>query len=183
MSDHVLEEDALPELPFSKHVSNSSVAMDEYIPPPATGRRIRRMSKTESYQNSRRISLGTERIIHDFMKAAGINTEKEDISSITEKKLDIFAPNFVPYHVQQFCNQKALMGHGPNNLEPLIRETFGAVVMVDVSGYSKLSAALAEKGPIGSELLSKSMKGYLDKVIILIFYKRLFLRLLLMVVR
>ena len=37
--------------------------------------------------------------------------------------------------------------------------------MVDVSGYSKLTAALAERGPVGAELLSKTMKGYLDQII------------------
>ena len=37
--------------------------------------------------------------------------------------------------------------------------------MVDVSGYSKLTATLAERGPGGAELLSKTMKGYLDQII------------------
>jgi hypothetical protein len=192
MADQELEEDRLPPLPIAKNTSFTSInSIDEgeYIPPPSAGRRgssmasSRRMSKTGLSSNNRRISLGTERLINDFMNAAGLNTEKENISSITEKKLDIFAPNFVPFHVQKFCNQKALMGHGPDKLEPSIRETFGAVVMVDVSGYSKLSAALAEKGPIGSELLSKSMKGYLDKVILSFFNDRSFLLLSLMVVR
>jgi hypothetical protein len=36
--------------------------------------------------------------------------------------------------------------------------------MVDVSGYSKLTALLAERGAIGAELLSKTMKSYFDQV-------------------
>ena len=157
----------LPALPCSKEPSCASLE-DEYVPPTirmSNQASARRMSKTGTlFSTNRRVSQGTQRLINDFMNAAGIDQERENISSITERKLDIFAPNFVPYHVQKFCNQKALIGQGPDNLEPICRDTFGAVVMVDVSGYSKLSAALAEKGPVGSELLSKSMKGYLDKV-------------------
>ena len=174
MSDQEVEDDVLPPLPFSKNASVMSMDEEGYVPPPSFGRRTssassgRRMSKTGSYiSTNRRLSQGTQRLINDFMNAAGLSSETENISSITEKKLDIFAPNFVPFHVQKFCNQRALMGQGPDKLEPLCRETFGAVVMVDVSGYSKLSAALAEMGPIGSEILSKSMKGYLDKVFII----------------
>ncbi|KAJ3035208.1 hypothetical protein HDV00_004245 [Rhizophlyctis rosea] len=49
--------------------------------------------------------------------------------------------------------------------KPTAEESFAAVVMADVSGYSVLTTTLAEKGPIGAEILCKTMKGYLDKII------------------
>ncbi len=55
-------------------------------------------------------------------------------------------------------------GQITKQLSPKATDAFAAVVMVDVSGYSKLTAALAERGPVGAELLSKTMKGYLDQV-------------------
>ena len=126
-----------------------------------TGRRMSRMPASV-----RRESMGTQRLIKDFMSAAGVDHNQDTISSISSKKLDIIAPNFVPQHVRRFCEKAAVQGDMSDKLVPMCEETFAAVVMVDVSGYSKLSAALAEKGPIGSELLSKCMKGYLDKVIL-----------------
>jgi hypothetical protein len=51
-----------------------------------------------------------------------------------------------------------------DGLKPGASESFAAVVMADVSGYSNLSASLAERGAEGAEILSKTMKGYLDKV-------------------
>lgn len=50
------------------------------------------------------------------------------------------------------------------DMQPSAIETFAAVVMVDVSGYSKLSASLAERGAEGAEILCRTMKGYLDRV-------------------
>ena len=37
-------------------------------------------------------------------------------------------------------------------------------MMVDVSGYSSLATSLGEMGPVGVELLSKTMKEYMDQV-------------------
>lgn len=53
-----------------------------------------------------------------------------------------------------------------SQMRPRCEESFSAVVMADVSGYSNLSSTLAEKGAEGAEILSKTMKGYLDKVCI-----------------
>lgn len=52
-------------------------------------------------------------------------------------------------------------------LTPTAEEAFAAVVMADVSGYSTLTTKLADKGAIGAEILCKTMKGYLDKVLFL----------------
>ena len=76
-------------------------------------------------------------------------------------------PAFVSAHIREYCDQ--LIEESEQNgteivMKPMAREAFAAVVMVDVSGYSKLSAALAEYGPSGSELLAKTMKAYLDLV-------------------
>ncbi|KAI8850317.1 hypothetical protein BC829DRAFT_488861 [Chytridium lagenaria] len=50
-------------------------------------------------------------------------------------------------------------------LKPSVASSFAAVVMADVSGYSALAATLAERGPVGAEILGKTMKRYLDKII------------------
>jgi hypothetical protein len=49
-------------------------------------------------------------------------------------------------------------------MKPSRNEHFAAVVMADVSGYSKLSSSLAGRGAEGAEILCRTMKGYLDKV-------------------
>jgi hypothetical protein len=49
-------------------------------------------------------------------------------------------------------------------MKPSRNEQFAAVVMADVSGYSKLSSSLAGRGAEGAEILCRTMKGYLDKV-------------------
>lgn len=94
-------------------------------------------------------------------------------STSNDGKLDEIIPNFVSNHVRRFCysalakqldqpfSQKKL---AMPTLEPCINEAFGAVVMVDVSGYSKLTATLAERGAVGAELLAKTMKSYFDQV-------------------
>ena len=69
-------------------------------------------------------------------------------------------PNFLSKHVRTWLDSKK----EAKSLKPGAEECFAAVVMADVSGYSKLTAVLAEKGSLGAELLSKVMKGYLDKV-------------------
>ncbi|KAI9164302.1 hypothetical protein H9P43_008131 [Blastocladiella emersonii ATCC 22665] len=51
------------------------------------------------------------------------------------------------------------------NLQPVAIEGWAAVVMCDVSGYSSLTSYLADRGPDGAEIMSKIMKGYLDKII------------------
>jgi hypothetical protein len=107
--------------------------------------------------------------------------------------LESIVPNFVSNHIKSFCSiigekYASLNTHTPtvpskllpqgaetsnlpqlplhlSGLESNAYENFAAVVMADVSGYSKLSAELAERGPKGAELLSQAMKGYLDQII------------------
>jgi hypothetical protein len=106
--------------------------------------------------------------------------------------LETLVTNFVSSHIKAYCTSVAidfledpsneavvdeLMENAQNgltdadisafefpNMKPNLEDGFAAVVMADVSGYSKLSSKLAEKGPIGAELLGKAMKGYLDQV-------------------
>ncbi len=156
------EEDVISELP---ELPKSDIAATLY---PGGSRRKssftgRRMSKIAG-SGPRRESMGVQRLINDFMKAAGLDYTKNNVSSVADKRLEEVAPNFAPKHVRTYCQEQVLSAKGDAPMQPFASETFAAVVMVDVSGYSKLSASLAEKGPIGSELLSKSMKGYLDKV-------------------
>jgi hypothetical protein len=90
-------------------------------------------------------------------------------------KLDEIIPNFVSKHVRRMCHAAQLQEQQSSKrvsekdlmiptLTPSAKEAFAAVVMVDVSGYSKLTATLAERGAVGAELLSKTMKGYFDQV-------------------
>ncbi|KAI9208088.1 nucleotide cyclase [Polychytrium aggregatum] len=88
-------------------------------------------------------------------------------------RFEQIAPNFVSKHVRTFCDDDSAKAGLASDLsppdlpplKPLAREGFGVVVMADVSGYSKLTSMLAERGPMGAELLSKTMKGYLDQII------------------
>ncbi|KNC97873.1 uncharacterized protein SPPG_09415 [Spizellomyces punctatus DAOM BR117] len=63
------------------------------------------------------------------------------------------------------CNVDTLESPYLAHMAPSAEETFAAVVMADVSGYSNLTSTLAERGPSGAEILGKTMKGYLDKII------------------
>lgn len=107
------------------------------------------------------------------------------------RQLDAIIPNFVSKHVRKVCQQemrnlnsanhtadqslqpsaketrdlKELNHTADQSLQPSAKEAFAALVMVDVSGYSKLAAALAERGSEGAEILSKTMKGYFDLII------------------
>ncbi|KAJ3107586.1 hypothetical protein HDU96_007850 [Phlyctochytrium bullatum] len=92
--------------------------------------------------------------------------ENGDATSTTSLFMDT-VPSFVSKHIKNYCDK--LLRENPEAnpeelLKPSVVSSFAAVVMADVSGYSLLSACLAEKGPIGAEILGKTMKRYLDKV-------------------
>lgn len=105
----------------------------------------------------------------------------KNASNINAAQLDEIVSNFVSKAVKKMCISLATSGKpikesgdhvmkpgGLNNsssLVPNVIEAFGAVVMVDVSGYSKLAASFAEMGPQGAAIFSKTMKGYLDQII------------------
>jgi hypothetical protein len=124
-----------------------------------------------SFMNQRMSSSGIEVTDRSFMNVienAGMHPPKTNIFQFG----DIIS-NFVSKTVRQFCinleNQQELKQSEDGTIlipeiKPSSLESFAAVVMVDVSGYSKLTAALAERGPVGAELLSQTMKGYLDQV-------------------
>ncbi|KAJ3190642.1 hypothetical protein HK101_008516 [Irineochytrium annulatum] len=92
--------------------------------------------------------------------------EEEEVPA--ETQFHRVVPNFVSKHVKKYCDnlvQDNPKGSLDDFLKPSTTTSFAAVVMADVSGYSSLSAILAERGPIGAELLGKTMKGYLDRII------------------
>jgi hypothetical protein len=80
------------------------------------------------------------------------DTEKASINAII--------PNFVSKEIRNICAEKIRC---ETPFAPKANEAFAAVVMVDVSGYSKLTATLARAGPTGSEILYHCMKKYLDQ--------------------
>ncbi|KAJ1342135.1 hypothetical protein BSLG_003314 [Batrachochytrium salamandrivorans] len=120
-----------------------------------------------------------EKSLKSLINAAGMGNMigfSSNLPTSNEAQLDQIIPNFVSKQVRQVCYQMcaevALKSDSgsqePLAIPPLVpsaTEAFAAVVMVDVSGYSKLTAVLAERGPIGAELLTRTMKGYLDKII------------------
>ncbi|KAJ3271160.1 hypothetical protein HDV01_007018 [Terramyces sp. JEL0728] len=111
---------------------------------------------------------------HSFMTViheAGMGGDPKKNSSDTASHFDEVITNFVSKNVRRLCYRLCKANEGETKesklpeLVPEAVDAFAAVVMVDVSGYSKLTAALAERGPVGAELLSKTMKGYLDQII------------------
>lgn len=119
--------------------------------------------------------------------AARAITRSPSPSSVEPQSLNTVAadriPNFVSNHIRMFLDDRLfvenldLLTRTFNDevdatgaewlvpkLEPSAVESFAAVVMADVSGYSKLTAYLAEKGDSATEYLARTMKGYLDKV-------------------
>ncbi|KAJ1332095.1 hypothetical protein BSLG_009028 [Batrachochytrium salamandrivorans] len=120
-----------------------------------------------------------EKSLKSLINAAGMGNMigfSSNLPTSNEAQLDQIIPNFVSKQVRQVCYQMcaevALKSDSgsqePLAIPPLVpsaTEAFAAVVMVDVSGYSKLTAVLAERGPIGAELLTRTMKGYLDKIL------------------
>ncbi len=52
----------------------------------------------------------------------------------------------------------------PGSSEPSLASTSGAVLWVDVSGFTSLTSSLAEKGPIGVEEVSQVMSAYFGRI-------------------
>ncbi|XJO72964.1 hypothetical protein BDV3_004019 [Batrachochytrium dendrobatidis] len=149
----------------------------EASPPSAVSHMGRRRMSWHAIK--RNDSTANEQSLKSLINAAGVGNIMGISGSLptsNEAQLDQIIPNFVSKQVRrvcyQMCAEVALKADGgsqdPLVIPPLVpsaTEAFAAVVMVDVSGYSKLTAVLAERGPIGAELLTRTMKGYLDKII------------------
>ncbi|KAI9093055.1 nucleotide cyclase [Phlyctochytrium arcticum] len=86
-------------------------------------------------------------------------------------QIDHVIPNFISKHTRDWCDRylqrvgTVADKRSTPHLVPSAELTFAAVVMADVSGYSLLTSRLAELGPSGAEILGRTMKGYLDKII------------------
>ena len=65
---------------------------------------------------------------------------------------------FISKHIRNLLDN-----NGPPT-EPSAKEAFAAVVMADISGYSALSSHLSERGPMGGELLLRTIKRAMDMV-------------------
>jgi hypothetical protein len=113
-----------------------------------------------------------DRSFMSMIEQAGIGGKVEKNDQATVSQFDEIITNFVSKQVRRKCYKlceaeylKPEAARALPELTPSAVDAFAAVVMVDVSGYSKLTASLAERGPVGAELLSKTMKGYLDQII------------------
>jgi hypothetical protein len=127
-------------------------------------------NKSAHITNSSASGIPTDQSFMTVIQQAGMGGSK---NAETSSHFDEIITNFVSRQVRRMCHRLTTNYHqqtsndhnGLPQLIPTATDAFAAVVMVDVSGYSKLTAALAERGPVGAELLSKTMKGYLDQII------------------
>ena len=135
--------------------------------------RVRASTIDKDPENSSSGIQGDESFI-TLIKDAGVATTNGTFATVENQLGEIIA-NFVSNKVKQLCSNAYRNMPAVENNEISIPEivpedstSFAAVVMVDVSGYSNLTASLAERGPVGAAILSKIMKGYLDSIIELI---------------
>jgi hypothetical protein len=127
-------------------------------------------NKSARVTNSSASGIPTDQSFMTVIQQAGMAGAKNTGSG---SHFDDIITNFVSKQVRRLCHRLTTQHFQQTNtdtkglpdLVPTAIDTFAAVVMVDVSGYSKLTAALAERGPVGAELLSSTMKGYLDQII------------------
>jgi hypothetical protein len=120
------------------------------------------------YDSKKELSVPSGVVTADssFMNVIMQGTLQEIANKPSTAQYDEIITHFVSKSVRDFCKKNVHLMGDDNimHIHPQATDSFAAVVMVDVSGYSKLTAALAERGPVGAELLSKTMKGYLDEV-------------------
>lgn len=86
-------------------------------------------------------------------------------SKDTNPKREVDSDAYCQHFVSHFVRNLASRNYSSNVLSPLIETSFGVVLMVDVSGYSKLTSFLSERGTIGCETLHTIVKSYLDKIV------------------
>ncbi|KAJ3160295.1 hypothetical protein HK101_000922, partial [Irineochytrium annulatum] len=88
----------------------------------------------------------------------------------TPSPLEAFTANYVRSVVKD-RNRRARMERQLEYGLPYVEETFAAVAMLDISGYSSLTSLLAKQGKISSEVISDIVRNYLSKLInIVAFY-------------
>lgn len=132
-------------------------------------------------------------MLDDSLNAGKLPIEDTHYKKEGGLRVESITPCFLSRHVKSFCDKstwekweesvkEAEIGvseekvsvedifkekmeqYKSKGMKPSMEEKFAAVVMADVSGYSKLSNSLAERGAEGAEILCRTMKGYLDKV-------------------
>ncbi|KAJ3344486.1 Adenylate cyclase type 10, partial [Kappamyces sp. JEL0680] len=126
------------------------------------------LSLRDDQNNSSSNGVTADQSFMTVIQQAGMGGKTKQNNSATVSHFDDIVTNFVSKQVRKLCyhiSEEAAITQKQPELTPQATDSFAAVVMVDVSGYSKLTAALAERGPVGAELLSKTMKGYLDQII------------------
>ncbi|KAJ3214042.1 Adenylate cyclase type 10 [Dinochytrium kinnereticum] len=82
-----------------------------------------------------------------------------------------FIVPFVSKYVRELVMTSGNWGEVERCLEagaPFVDEEFLAILMIDISGYSKLTSQLAKMGKISSEILTTSLNEYLGKIISII---------------
>lgn len=125
--------------------------------------------RAKDFNTSESGGITADQSFMTVIQQAGMGGKTKQNTSASVSHFDEIITNFVSRQVRRICyklsEEEIKVEHRIPELVPSATDCFAAVVMVDVSGYSKLTAALAERGPVGAELLSKTMKGYLDQII------------------
>lgn len=134
-----------------------------------TAHKMSTCRKADDFNSSESGGIPTDQSFMTVIQQAGMGGKTNQNTSATVSHFDEIITNFVSKQVRRICHklseEEITAEKKLPELVPTATDSFAAVVMVDVSGYSKLTAALAERGPVGAELLSKTMKGYLDQII------------------
>ncbi|KAJ3096901.1 hypothetical protein HDU97_005448 [Phlyctochytrium planicorne] len=82
----------------------------------------------------------------------------------SDLKLSCFASNYVNRLLSDGDRSEKVVSSLKLG-EPHIEESFGAVAMIDISGYSKLTSSLASRGKISSELITIAVRNYMNKIV------------------
>ncbi|KAI8837542.1 hypothetical protein BC829DRAFT_44966 [Chytridium lagenaria] len=87
-------------------------------------------------------------------------------TALTETLTDVtsYVSDYVKSMVADETKRQILMGSLKKG-EPVVEETFAAVVMIDISEYSKTTSKLAALGKIGSELITIAVCDYMTHII------------------
>ncbi len=94
--------------------------------------------------------------VDNFLK----NNEQEDIET-TAKILNSFTPKLISSYLAGLVGNKKLKA----SLAPIVRIKLGAILLVDISGFTRLSGFWSSKGPEGIDYLQNIINGFLTLLV------------------
>ena len=94
--------------------------------------------------------------IENFLK----NNGHEDIET-TVKILNTFTPRLISSYIAGSIGESKLKA----SLAPIVRIKVGAILLVDISGFTRLSGFWSSKGPEGIDYLQNIINGFLTSLV------------------